>query len=79
MTPLFIDAFTAAGFCASVAAGYLIVTRLSMLLLGAELSDGCTSCYLLGAIPFGPPYWLLRAHLRRVAQQPDESIREPAP
>jgi hypothetical protein len=79
MTPLLADALTAAGFCGSMAAGYFIATRLNRLLLEAELSDGCTTCHLLGQIPYGPHYWLLRRHLRRVALIPDESIREPAP
>lgn len=79
MTPVLIDALTTVGFCASVATGYFIVTRAGKLILAAELSDGCTVCYLLGQIPFGPPYWLLRVHLRKVARQPDESIRQPAP
>jgi hypothetical protein len=74
-----VDALTVAGFCVSLTAGYLIVTRLNKVILAAELSDGCTTCYLLGAIPYGPPYWMLRVHLRRVARQPDENIRQPAP
>lgn len=79
MTPVLIDALTTVGFCASVAIGYFIVTRAGKLTLAAELSGECTTCCLLGAIPFGPPYWLLRAHLRKIATQPDESIRQPAP
>jgi hypothetical protein len=79
MTPPLADILTVAGFCSALWTGYMIATRLSMLLLAAELDDGCTACYLLGRIPFGPPYWLLRQHLRRVAQVPDEGIREPAP
>lgn len=79
MTPLMVDALTAVGFCASVATGYFIVTRAGKLLAAAELSGGCATCYLLGQIPYGPPYWLLRVHLRKIAAQPDESIRQTAP
>lgn len=79
MTPLLGGVVIVAGFSGSLWTGYMIATRLSMLLLAAELDDGCTTCYLLGAIPFGPPYWMLRVHLRKIARRPDESIREPAP
>ena len=78
MTPLLVDALTVAGFCASMWAGYFIVTRAGKLILAAELSEGCTVCYLLGAIPLGPPYWMLRQHLRKTGRAIDESIPEPS-
>jgi hypothetical protein len=78
VTPVLVDAFTTVGFCASVAAGYFVVTRLSKLVIAAELSDGCTVCYLLGVIPTGPPYWLLRAHLRSMARETEKTRRKTA-
>lgn len=79
MTPLLADTLIAAGFCGAIWAGYMIATRLSMLLLAAELDDGCTVCYLLGRIPYGPPYWLLRMHLRKIARITVPGTREPTP
>jgi hypothetical protein len=78
VTPLLVDAFTAAGFCAAVYTGYFIVTRAGKLILAAELSDGCTVCYLLGAIPLGPPYWMLRAHLRSMARETEKARKKTA-
>jgi hypothetical protein len=28
---------------------------------------GCRACAILGQVPYGLPYWLLRIHLRRAA------------
>jgi len=40
-------------------------------------ADGCRACGILGQVPYGPPYWLLRAHLRRAARGPRDG--EPSP
>ena len=78
MTPLLGGIGIVAGFCGALWTGYMITTRLSMLMYAAELAEGCTTCYYLGRIPFGPPYWLLRQHLRKTGQRPDETVRQPA-
>jgi hypothetical protein len=65
-------------FAASTAGMYWLSIQLGRFMLWAQISGGCRTCHLLGQIPFGPPYWLLRIHLHRVSRAMDRD-EEPVP
>ena len=76
MTPAQSVVLPVAAYAAALAGAYLLMSRLARLMLRARLFDGCYTCHLLGRIPGGPPYWLLRWHLRRAVPRTDEADRE---
>lgn len=69
MPPSVTAGLAVGGYFTAMGLGYWVISRLvCFVTLWSPELDGCRICRLLGQIPYGPPYWLLRAHLRRAGR-----------